>query len=90
MQIDSLIRVSTAEQIRANPDSYIGGETFSIFKNYPQDARVPCVTSVVDGGRHFILTQFPLPMDRGSLVACRGSSCRSMTRGISMSLPVWA
>ena len=28
MQIDSLIRVSTAEQIRANPDSYIGGETF--------------------------------------------------------------
>ena len=36
MQIDSLIRVSTAEQIRANPDSYIGGETFSIFKNYPQ------------------------------------------------------
>ena len=100
MQIDSLIRVSTAEQIRANPDSYIGGETFSIFKNYPQgrftvidkvsNARVPCVTSVVDGGRHFILTQFPLPMDRGSLVACRGSSCKSMTRGISMSLPVWA
>ena len=36
MQIDSLIRVSTAEQIRANPDSYIGGETFSIYKNYPQ------------------------------------------------------
>ena len=36
MQIDSLIRVSTAEQIRANPDRYIGGETFSIYKNYPQ------------------------------------------------------
>ena len=36
MQIDSLIRVSTPEQISANPDSYVGGETFSIYKNYPQ------------------------------------------------------
>ena len=36
MQIDSLIRVSTAEQIQANPDRYIGGQTFSIYKNYPQ------------------------------------------------------
>lgn len=35
MQIDSLIRVSTADQIQANPDRYIGGETFSIYKNYP-------------------------------------------------------
>ena len=35
MQIDSLLRVSTAEQIEANPDRYIGGETYSIYKNYP-------------------------------------------------------
>ncbi len=35
MQIDSLIRVSTPEQISANPESYVGGETFSIYKNYP-------------------------------------------------------
>ena len=30
MQIDSLLRVSTTEQIEANPDRYIGGETYSI------------------------------------------------------------
>lgn len=35
MQIDSLLRVSTADQIEANPDRYIGGETYSIYKNYP-------------------------------------------------------
>ncbi len=35
MQIDSLIRVSTADQIKANPGRYVGGETFSIYKNYP-------------------------------------------------------
>lgn len=35
MQIDSLINVSTADQIKANPGKYIGGETFSIYKNYP-------------------------------------------------------
>ncbi len=35
MQIDSLLRVSTTEQIEANPDRYIGGETYSIYKNYP-------------------------------------------------------
>ncbi len=35
MQIDSLLRVSTAEQIEANPNRYIGGETYSIYKNYP-------------------------------------------------------
>lgn len=36
MQIDSLVRVSTPEQIRANPERYVGGETFSIYKNYPR------------------------------------------------------
>ncbi|MDR0982275.1 MAG: GLPGLI family protein [Culturomica sp.] len=35
MQIDSLIGVSTAEQIKANPGRYVGGETSSIYKNYP-------------------------------------------------------
>lgn len=35
MQIDSLIRISTADQIQANPTKYIGGETYSIYKNYP-------------------------------------------------------
>lgn len=35
MQIDSLIRVSTTDQIKANPGRYVGGETFSIYKNYP-------------------------------------------------------
>ena len=35
MQIDSLLRVSTADQIEANPTRYIGGETYSIYKNYP-------------------------------------------------------
>ena len=36
MRIDSLIRISTPEQITANPDSYVGGEAFSIYKNYPK------------------------------------------------------
>lgn len=35
MQIDSLIRVSTADQVKANPQRYVGGETWSIYKNYP-------------------------------------------------------
>lgn len=35
MQIDSLIRGSTADQIKANPGRYVGGETSSIYKNYP-------------------------------------------------------
>lgn len=35
MLADSLITVSTADQIKANPGRYIGGETFSIYKNYP-------------------------------------------------------
>lgn len=35
MQIDSLLRVSTADQIEANPTRYISGETYSIYKNYP-------------------------------------------------------
>lgn len=35
MQIDSLIKASTADQIRANPGRYVGGETFSVYKNYP-------------------------------------------------------
>lgn len=35
MQIDSLVRVSTADRIQANPERYIGGETYSIYKNYP-------------------------------------------------------
>lgn len=35
MQIDSLLGISTADQVRANPARYIGGETFSIYKNYP-------------------------------------------------------
>lgn len=35
MQIDSLIRISTADQMQANPERYIGGETYSIYKNYP-------------------------------------------------------
>lgn len=35
MQIDSLIRLSTADQVQANPERYIGGETYSIYKNYP-------------------------------------------------------
>lgn len=36
MMIDSLIRVSTADEIINNPGRYVGGETFSIYKNYPQ------------------------------------------------------
>jgi GLPGLI family protein len=36
MQIDSLISASTADQIMANPQRYSGGETFSIYKNYPE------------------------------------------------------
>jgi GLPGLI family protein len=35
MQIDSLISVSATDQIQANPDKYAGGETFSVYKNYP-------------------------------------------------------
>ena len=35
MQIDSLIKVSTADQVQANPERYISGETYSIYKNYP-------------------------------------------------------
>ncbi|MDR2383452.1 MAG: GLPGLI family protein [Prevotellaceae bacterium] len=36
MQVDSLISASTVDQIKANPGNYAGGETFSIYKNYPQ------------------------------------------------------
>jgi GLPGLI family protein len=35
MQIDSLIRVSTADQIKANPSKDVGGESFAVYKNYP-------------------------------------------------------
>lgn len=35
MQVDSLIRASTADQVHANPGRYIGGQTYSIYKNYP-------------------------------------------------------
>ncbi len=35
MLIDSLISVSTPDQIKANPGRYVGGETFSLYKNYP-------------------------------------------------------
>ena len=35
MQIDSLIRVSTADQVQANPERYIGGTSWSVYKNYP-------------------------------------------------------
>jgi GLPGLI family protein len=35
IQIDSLIAASTADQILANPGRYVGGTTFSVFKNYP-------------------------------------------------------
>lgn len=35
MQVDSLIRVSTADQIQADPRRYIGGQTYSIYKNHP-------------------------------------------------------
>ncbi|MDR1202979.1 MAG: GLPGLI family protein [Tannerellaceae bacterium] len=35
MQIDSLISASTTDQIRENPSRYVGGETFSVYKNYP-------------------------------------------------------
>lgn len=35
MQVDSLIRVSTSDQVQANPNRYIGGESYSIYKNYP-------------------------------------------------------
>ena len=42
MQIDSLIRVSTAEQIQANPQSYIGGETRTIRRGAsPSSTRFP-------------------------------------------------
>lgn len=36
MLVDSLLRVSTAEQIKSSPNRYVGGETFSVYKNYPQ------------------------------------------------------
>lgn len=35
MQIDSLIRMSTADQVQANPERYIGGTSWSVYKNYP-------------------------------------------------------
>lgn len=35
MQIDSLIRISTADQVQANPERYIGGTSWSVYKNYP-------------------------------------------------------
>lgn len=35
MLVDSLISVSTTDQIQANPNRYIGGQTYSIYKNYP-------------------------------------------------------
>ncbi|MDR2682416.1 MAG: GLPGLI family protein, partial [Dysgonamonadaceae bacterium] len=34
-QVDSLIRASTADQIKANPGKYVGGVGFSVYKNYP-------------------------------------------------------
>lgn len=35
MLADSLIAASTADRIRANPARYVGGETFSVYKNHP-------------------------------------------------------
>jgi GLPGLI family protein len=35
MQVDSLLQVSTAEQIKANPAMYVGGEKLAVYKNYP-------------------------------------------------------
>jgi GLPGLI family protein len=37
MQVDSLVSVSTPGQIVANPDRYVGGETFAVYKNYPDN-----------------------------------------------------
>jgi GLPGLI family protein len=36
LQVDSLIRTATLDQVRANPKRYSGGETWTIYKNYPQ------------------------------------------------------
>lgn len=35
MQVDSLLRSATADDIKGNPARYVGGETFSVYKNYP-------------------------------------------------------
>ena len=35
MQVDSLLHSATADDIQGNPARYVGGETFSVYKNYP-------------------------------------------------------
>ena len=35
MQVDSLLRSATADDIKSNPARYTSGETFSVYKNYP-------------------------------------------------------
>ncbi len=35
MQVDSLLRAATADDIQGNPARYAGGEAFSVYKNYP-------------------------------------------------------
>lgn len=37
MQIDSLIQASTPDEIMANPNKYMGGESFAVYKNSPQE-----------------------------------------------------
>jgi len=77
MQIDSLIRVSTAEQIQANPDRYIGGETFSIYKNYPQG----CFTVIDKVSTDWFLYEEDIPTQEWTLTdeTCEilGYECKS-------------
>ena len=63
MQIDSLIRVSTGEQIQANPQNYIGGETFSIYKNYPQG----CFTVIDKVSTDWFLYEEDIPVQEWTL-----------------------
>ncbi|MDR2026804.1 MAG: GLPGLI family protein [Prevotellaceae bacterium] len=63
MQIDSLMSVSTVDQIMANPVKYAGGESFSVYKNYPSGK----VTTVDKIATDWFMCEEDIPVQEWSI-----------------------
>lgn len=79
MQIDSLLRTSTADQIKANPARYVGGETFSVYKNYPSGK----FTTIDKIATDWFLVEEPVPTQEWTMSdetkEILGYKCRKAT-----------
>lgn len=84
MRIDSLISVSTAAQVNAAPAKYVGGESFTVYKNYPQGK----YTNTEKVSADWFMYEEDIPVWQWTLTGetktilgyvCKGASC--MFRG---------